>query len=896
MKIVIEGWRNFTHSFAMVNQYQILELLQRPEIQLYHHDIPLSFGRQNSATQGAGFDFRDNWLINYLSIEPPSDIDAVYRSHSPYNLLSLDRGQLLIFMVTEFGLDITEFGFNDANSPEFNKIRDNFHASGGKICTPSEWARQRIIHFGFHPDHVKVIPHGAHPKYFYPLTPVQRSTQRKLLGFQPNEIVFLNVGVSTWNKGIDILLIAFAHARQARNDLRLILKDQRNIYNINADQFIIDVLKKDNLLSNEVLQSITVIPRNLSLEQLRRLYGAVDYYISPYRAEGFNLPVIEAMACGTRVIVTHGGSTDEFIVPELATTIPSQKFEQTKVRDVIADAFLQPDVNALTEILLNITPWQLPPDFAVPIFPWRQPMDKLLNLIPQIQNKYPRPRSIHIYCDGGLGNRFNTLIAGYILAEKAGLYPIVVWPINNWCGANYDSLFEHGPMVLNRELITYPPEQENFQFLMTEDHLKMGVDYLSPLDLATAAEILNYLQSSSKDVFFHSPLIPTCLDHDSILHQVQRIPWKINLLRRAQDFIQENNLTNFFGIHIRKTDFGENSADDKNLYSLIQNNPTQHFFVCSDNQEVEENFRRLPNVVIYPKQSYVTKRITGDWNALTADHSGRIYPCNVERSAQSVIDAVVDLLILARSQIIQTSHSTFLMTAMLLKNTFPQSPEQAIHQNDISIPSEVISDAPPPLLPVLEVITKLGLPLPTGVLKIGVNSENDLPYFLKNGVNYGLFVESNVRKFNHLAKMCHKIANYVAINILCADVTGKKFILEYAGTHQEITSTTVDDLNLFLIQKGYNEIIEKLEMMYLSVRGGELSILKEAQRMLKQIKYLLIEMNLSSSQSSFAQLCCFLEVLGFFPRHLVTQNHSLVLFVKIPINMEKTSTISSGMA
>jgi hypothetical protein len=45
-----------------------------------------------------------------------------------------------------------------------------------------------------------------------------------------------------------------------------------------------------------------------------------------------------------------------------------------------------------------------------------------------------------------------------------------------------------------------------------------------------------------------------------------------------------------------------------------------------------------------------------------------VYPCNVNRSAQSVIDAVVDLLVLSHSQVVKTSNSTFLNAALLLKD------------------------------------------------------------------------------------------------------------------------------------------------------------------------------------------------------------------------------------
>ena len=42
-RIVVEGWRFLPHSFGIVNQYQCLELLNRPDIELYHRDAPYFF-------------------------------------------------------------------------------------------------------------------------------------------------------------------------------------------------------------------------------------------------------------------------------------------------------------------------------------------------------------------------------------------------------------------------------------------------------------------------------------------------------------------------------------------------------------------------------------------------------------------------------------------------------------------------------------------------------------------------------------------------------------------------------------------------------------------------------------------------------------------------------------
>jgi len=221
--------------------------------------------------------------------------------------------------------------------------------------------------------------------------------------------------------------------------------------------------------------------------------------------------------------------------------------------------------------------------------------------------------------------------------------------------------------VLERELSSYVPDKLDYLFFMTEDHLRMNVPFQSPLQTGSIEAAKEYLASSNMDVFYHTPLIPSFIEVDATVRFVRNLHFLQEIINAADTFIRDNSLVDFFGIQIRKTDFGVNGADEQNLFDLISGCPDKKFFVCSDDKGVEERFTKLKNVSIYPKKAHVEKLENGDWNKPTADCSGRVYACNVNRSAQSVIDAVVDLLILSRSQVVKTSHSTFLNTALLLK-------------------------------------------------------------------------------------------------------------------------------------------------------------------------------------------------------------------------------------
>ena len=113
----------------------------------------------------------------------------------------------------------------------------------------------------------------------------------------------------TENKGIDYLLAAFAIIRKKKKNIKMILKDQSNLYNVKAENYLkkLKDTKYGPLINEDVINNIFFISKNMDLSTLNELYNITDCYVSPYRAEGFNLTPLEAAASGTPIIVTKGG-------------------------------------------------------------------------------------------------------------------------------------------------------------------------------------------------------------------------------------------------------------------------------------------------------------------------------------------------------------------------------------------------------------------------------------------------------------------------------------------------------------------------------------------------------------------------------------------------------------
>lgn len=338
-RLLIEGWRFIAHSYALVAQSHCLCILKRDDVDLRFHDLPL-YSTEWKATPGVFAPAEERALAALCAPEPGFDPDATFtlRPERP-DFSAPPTGRKFAFGTAEYRV------LTDENLGGLKSAAEV--SAAVSVVTPSRWSALAFERFGLPPERIHVVPHGIDPEVFRP-EEASRATMRSGLGVQ-NRFVFISVGAMTWNKGLDILLPAFARVAESDPDVRLVLKGTDALYA--SRDFVREVLDDLPARARETVASRLVYEgRTLSAPGMAHLLRGADCYVAPYRAEGFNLPVLEAMACGVPVICTSGGPTDEFTDPAFARRI-SSIIVRKPLSDTEAGDALAPDPDHLVELM-----------------------------------------------------------------------------------------------------------------------------------------------------------------------------------------------------------------------------------------------------------------------------------------------------------------------------------------------------------------------------------------------------------------------------------------------------------------------------------------------------------------------------------------------------------------
>lgn len=175
------------------------------------------------------------------------------------------------------------------------------------VMTVSEASRMAIAgRFGIPPERIVVVPEGPGPE-FQPLDPAPEILRRyELLG----RAFVLYVGGISPHKNLVNLVDAFADVRAATappHPTLVLVGDYRD------DVFHSAYAEVKRRAAARGVADDVRFTGYVPDAELAHLYNAATALVLPSLLEGFGLPVVEAMACGTPVVVSNRGALPEVV-------------------------------------------------------------------------------------------------------------------------------------------------------------------------------------------------------------------------------------------------------------------------------------------------------------------------------------------------------------------------------------------------------------------------------------------------------------------------------------------------------------------------------------------------------------------------------------------------------
>lgn len=337
LRLLVEGWRGLPHSYALVNMHQLAVLSTMTDaVDLRYIEAPFP---AKTTPPAAGLTLLSDQpaQARVMNLPPPAEgehFDVALRLDHPLHFDPSPRAKrTAVFGTAEFGFLTPE---NITPGHDLAKATSTHRDQGGiDIITPSAWSKQGFLRSGAKSDRIHVVPHAVEPAWCDRITDEARAEARRRLVGDPaaSKVLFLHASSMTLNKNIGLTLRAFAAMLEEGTPGHLILKGADSIYpSRSALDYELAMLgvHRDVL----VRRNMTYLGEDLHAPAMRELFQACDVYIAASRAEGFNLPALEAAAAGLLVLHTKGGPTEDFLKSPFALGINAKL-----TRNATADRF-----------------------------------------------------------------------------------------------------------------------------------------------------------------------------------------------------------------------------------------------------------------------------------------------------------------------------------------------------------------------------------------------------------------------------------------------------------------------------------------------------------------------------------------------------------------------------
>jgi FkbM family methyltransferase len=169
-----------------------------------------------------------------------------------------------------------------------------------QVWVPSEWQKKCTIEQGISAEKVKVVPEGVDPEIYKPRDESSFNKPKN------RPFRFLLVGRWDYRKSIKEIIQTFCGTFSENENIEFLLSID--------NPFATDGLSKteERLEKFGISHPSLKIINHQSRDQYIEMLHSIDVFVSCARSEGWNLPLIEAMACGIPSTYSEWGAQLEF--------------------------------------------------------------------------------------------------------------------------------------------------------------------------------------------------------------------------------------------------------------------------------------------------------------------------------------------------------------------------------------------------------------------------------------------------------------------------------------------------------------------------------------------------------------------------------------------------------
>jgi glycosyltransferase involved in cell wall biosynthesis len=248
--------------------------------------------------------------------------------HAPYYSTPLRPGVPVVVTIH----DVTYFAEPEVHNPlKATYIKSATRTSvrrAARLIVPSKATRDEMVRLlNADPTRIDVAYHGVDHEIFHPPGEDERRRVSDRLGLHGHPyIAFL--GTLEPRKNVPNLIRGWVQAVGGLNDVPPLVLAGGGGWDDDVDAALADVPHQLRVLR----------PGYLRWSSLPGFFGGALVVALPSRGEGFGLPVLEAMSCGSTVLTTHRSSLPEVGGDAVAYTEPDPESIGTALSGLIANA------------------------------------------------------------------------------------------------------------------------------------------------------------------------------------------------------------------------------------------------------------------------------------------------------------------------------------------------------------------------------------------------------------------------------------------------------------------------------------------------------------------------------------------------------------------------------